>query len=88
MSIKHLNWVAILVSLLWQYQTLQAATTFTTADLSGNTGESKLIPVYITSDEGALAAQFDIYFDPSKVSIGKIEQGTALYDHSLDVPNP
>ena len=85
MRIKRLNLFALVASILQFNNPSTASTTFTQADSFGHEGDSKIIPVYISSDDGALAAQFDVYFDPLKVSVGKIEEGTAFYDHSLDV---
>ena len=62
-----------------------AGTTLTLGDASGLAGESKVVPVFITSDQGALAAQFDIYFDESKMSLGAMDLGSALQDHSMDI---
>jgi hypothetical protein len=60
---------------------LNAETTLTLGKTSGQQGENKTVSLYLTSSEGVVAAQFDLYYDPALVSIGKMEDGSALDDH-------
>jgi hypothetical protein len=64
---------------------LHGETTLTLGNSTGSTGDEKTVSLYITSDQGALAAQFDLYYDPAVVTLGTMEDGTALQDHETDV---
>jgi hypothetical protein len=73
------------LALLAVQPVLNAETILSLGDTSGEKGVKKTVPVYLTSTEGVVAAQFDLYYDPTEVSIGKMEDGDGLDDHESDV---
>lgn len=83
---KHSSFLfGLVLSLLLNPYLISAETTLTLGSISGTEGDKVTVPVYMTSTTEVVAAQFDIYYDPELVSIGKMVDGAGLEDHESDV---
>ena len=62
---------------------LQAATYLTPGPVSGQSGEVLDVPVYFSSDDSVVGAEFILKFDPSAIKAGGIRKGSSISDHEI-----
>lgn len=68
-------------------QPMQGESFIFMGDSSGETGYSLNVPVGLVTDGELVGLQFDILYDPAIVTVGQIQGGGALVNHSLASEN-
>src|SRR5947207_13850870 len=67
---------------------LRADVTLSVGNVRGAPGTTVAVPVQLVSDESVAAAQFDVVYDPTKLSVGPATGGNALVDHAVKSIEP
>jgi len=62
---------------------LQADTYLSPGPVSGLTGEVLDVPVYFSSDDSVVGAEFILKYDPSAIKAGGIRKGSSISDHEI-----
>jgi hypothetical protein len=62
---------------------LHSETFLTAGEISGSNGEVVDLPVYFSSDDPIVGAEFILTFDPALLKVGSIKKGSSILDHEI-----
>lgn len=62
---------------------LQAVTYLTPGQISGSRGQVVDVPVYFSSDDPIVGAEFILHYDENFLKIGGIKKGSSIADHEI-----
>ena len=70
-------------SLLFLMSSAMGATYLTPGLITGTSGQVVDVPVYFSSDDSVVGAEFILQYDANALKIGGIKKGSSIADHEI-----